>query len=98
MKGKFALKAVYSFETQKKIWKGAYRLGPPYYWNEPAAASALKGKAKEAWSAWYNPKNPAQSALEKAFPSGLCFRTLVCYALLIYFFLLRRRFIKIIIN
>ena len=91
VKGKFALKAVYSFEVKEKTWNGSTRFRPPYFWNEPAAIAALKAKAKESLSAWYDPQNPSRSALEKAFPSGLLFRTVICYGVLIYFLLLRPR-------
>ena len=92
VKGKFALKAFYSFEAQNKIWKGSCRFNPPYFWNEPSAMAALKAKAKEPVSAWYNPNNPSHSSLEKRFPSSLLFRTIICYGVLIYFFFVRRKF------
>ncbi len=88
--GKYALKAVYSFDGNR----GEYRFNPPYYWNEPSAVAALKAKAKESLSAWYNPDNPSQSALERAFPRGLVFRLLICYGVLLYFFVLRRRIVN----
>ncbi len=89
IEGQFSLKATYSFEAKEKNWKNSFRLSKPYYWNEPAAISALKRLAKDDWSAWYSPKDPSSSALEKNFPSGLLFRTVICYALLIYFLLLK---------
>jgi hypothetical protein len=91
VKGKFALQAAYSFEAQGKIWENSFRLLKPYYWNEPAAISSMKRLAKEEWSAWYDPKNPDHSALEKSLPIGLLFRTMICYGVLIYFFYLQRR-------
>ncbi len=89
VKGKFALRGVYVFQVQGKNWQGSSRLLPPYYWNEPSALAALKVKAKESWTVWYNPNHPDHSALQKSFPSGLLFRTLVCYSVLIYFFVMK---------
>src|SRR3990167_6430839 len=85
MEGSFALKAFYSFETQGKIWNGTTLLSKPWYLNEPSALLALKGKAKEEWLAWFNPKNPEHSSLEKVFPIGLLVRVLICYGVFIYF-------------
>lgn len=87
----FSLKADYTFRAQEKNWQGSAVLGGPPYLNEIAALSALKVKAKQPWSAWYNPKNPSFSALEKSFPAGLLVRTLIVYGVLIYFFYLKRK-------
>lgn len=92
---RFALKASYGFESQKKTWHGSFILSPPYHLNEPAALSALKAKAKQNWTVWYNPNNPANSALEKHFPVGLLIRALVSYAVLSYFFYLYKVAIRV---
>lgn len=86
-----ALKADYTFEAQGKTCRSSYLFSPPYHLNEGAAFSALKQKAKESWTVWYNPKNPSTSALEKAFPTSLLIRTLICYGVIVYFLLLNRR-------
>jgi hypothetical protein len=91
IKNRFALKADYVFEAQKKNWSGSFTLNPPHYLNEMAALSALKEKAKEGWTAYYNSKKPEVSALEKRFPTGLLIRALICYGVLIYFWLLKRK-------
>lgn len=91
LKNQFALKADYTFEAQEKSWPGSFMLNPPYYLNEMAALSALKERAKENWTTWYNPKNPRDSALEKHFPVGLLIRTLICYGVLVYFLFLKRK-------
>jgi hypothetical protein len=96
VKGNFALAAHYSFVADNKTFSGACRLRPPYYWNEAAAIAALKNRAKEGWTAWYDPSNPSRSSLEKGFPSGLLIRTLICYGVLIYFLLFKRKLVKII--
>jgi len=91
IKGRFALKAGYTFEAQEKNCPGSYTLNPPHYLNEGAALSGLKEKAKESWTVWYNPKNVKTSALEKSFPVGLLIRTFICFSVLIYFITLRRK-------
>jgi hypothetical protein len=95
IKDHFAIKANYGFEAQEKIWNDSFTLNPPYYLNEQAALSSLKGMAKENWQAWYNPKNPTHSALERAFPLGLLIRTLICYGILIYFLYLYKVTIRV---
>lgn len=91
IKNQFGLKAEYKFNAQEKNWQGAFILSPPYFLNEMAALDALKGLAKNDWNVWYELKNPKISALEKNFPTGLLFRTLICYVVLIYFFYLNKR-------
>jgi hypothetical protein len=91
IKNRFALKADYTFDSQGKSWQGSSTLLPPHYLNEMAALEALKGRAKESWTVWHNPKNPQVSALEKSFPTGLLIRSLICYGVLVYFVLLKRR-------
>lgn len=95
MKDRFGLKAKYGFAIQEKTWQGLFTLSPPYYLNEMAALSALKEKAKNSWTVWYNPKNPQISALEKSFPIGLLIRALICYGVLIYFFCLCKRLARV---
>lgn len=90
IKGKYGLKADYTFEVQKKSLSGAFLLNPPYYLNENAALSALKKRAKENWAVWYNPKKLSISALEKSFPTELLIKTVICYGVIIYFFRLNR--------
>lgn len=94
LEGRFALKAVYSFEAQAKIWSGAALLPKPWYLNEPAALAALKDKAKQRWTVCFNPTSPDQSSLGREFPLGLLCRSLVCYAVFGYFII----FFKKIVN
>jgi hypothetical protein len=95
VKDRFALKASYSFDAQNKTYQGLFTLSPPYYLNEMAALSALKAKAKESWSAWYRPKNPQISALEKSLPVSLLIRSMICYGVLIYFFYFYKRLVRV---
>jgi len=94
VKENFALKATYSLNVDDRRYVGSYRFSPPYFWNEPAALTALNVKAKEKWLVWYDPSCPERSALEKSFPYSLLIRTLVCYAVLIYFFIFNRKLFK----
>lgn len=95
VKGRFALLAKYEFENKEKICQGSYTFEPPHYLNEAAAVEALKRMAKENWTAWYDPKNVVHSALEKSFPRGLAVRTAICYGVLVYFFYLYKRLIRL---
>ncbi len=97
-KGKFPLKAYYSFEANGNVWQGATRVSGPWDLNEAAAVASLQKKAKETWTAWFNPNDPSKSTLEKEFPSGLLVRTSICYGVILYFILFFRRFAKPIYN
>ena len=91
VKNRFAIKANFSFNDRQ----GEFTLLPPYYLNEFAALAALKEKAKQDWTVWYNPKNPQISALQKSFPVGLLVKALICYGVIIYFFCLYKRLSRV---
>jgi hypothetical protein len=91
LKNKFTIKGNFQFDAEGKTWSGESVLLPPYYLNEFAALAALKEKAKNQWTVWYNPQNISLSALEKSFPTGLLVRSLICYGVIIYFFCLYKR-------
>ena len=95
VKDRFALKAEYEFNAQEKSCQSSFTLNPPYFLNEMAALGALKELAKNDWGVWYHPKTPQQSALQKSFPTGLLFRTLICYGVLIYFFYLTKKVVRL---
>jgi len=95
IKNRYAIKSNFEFEAKGKNWRGEFTLLAPYYLNEFAALSALKEKAKEKWSAWYNSSNPQISALQKSFPVGLLLRSLICYGVIIYFFCLYKRLVRV---
>jgi len=87
VKENFALKATYSLNVGDRGYVGSYRFPPPYFWNEPAALTALSIKAKEKWLVWYDPSSPDRSALEKIFPVGLLCRVgLLCCINLLFCF------------
>lgn len=86
-KGAFVLRAKYSFTDRV----GAYTFSSPRYLNEPSALMALKEKAKQSQSVWFNPSNPAASFLETPFPLAYLIKTLVSLSASIYFFLLFNR-------
>lgn len=90
LKNKFAIKADFSFIVDGKAWPGSYTFPEPYYLNEWAALSELKKKAKESWIAHY--RAPHQAVLEKTFPASTAVKTVICYAVLLYFGFLRRKY------
>jgi len=89
--GRFSLQGTYTFQYQGNLWKGVSRLPPPYFLNEPAAVTSLRERAKQPWTAWYNPNNPSLSSLHRTFPTNLFFRAITCYVVLFYFLLVRIR-------
>lgn len=89
LKNKFALKADFSFDAIGKAWPGSYTFPEPYHLNEWAALSELKKKAKAPWIAHYH--NPEEAILEKNFPTSTLVKTVICYFVLLYFVVLRRK-------
>ncbi len=70
------------------------RFSEPWHLNEASALHAVREKAKENWTVWFNPNAPLKSSLEKVFPLGLFVRTFICYGVLIYFVIIFRKFIR----
>lgn len=87
---RWAVRAVYSMNLKGKIWLGSSLLEEYRFLNEETAFRVLKDLAKREWTAWYNPKNPTHSSLEKNFPTNLMIRTLISFSVLLYFFIFQR--------
>jgi len=92
--GKFPIYGYYYFEAGDASWPGSTRLGEPWHLNENSAVAALKERAKERWTVWFNPQNPSESTLERFFPVGLLIRMIICYIVFSYFVLFVRRSVK----
>lgn len=92
LKNKFALKASYTFGFKEKIWQGSSVLNAPHHLNEMAALADLKKKAKEPWQVYFKSHNPNISSLERTFPLGLLVRFSCSLCVLIYFFVLNKRY------
>ncbi|MBU6384105.1 MAG: hypothetical protein KGQ49_00670 [Verrucomicrobia bacterium] len=89
IKKQFAIQALFTIQTQEKDWQNSFTFPPPYYPNEWAALSELKIMAKKGWTAHY--KYPNQALLQNEFPLNLCIRTMICFGVLGYFFILNRK-------
>jgi hypothetical protein len=93
-KDRVAIKTRYQFKYQDKIIRGEFTF-PPRYLNEYAALEAIQIKAKEEQTVWFNPRHPKSSALQKNFPTSLTFKTIICIAVIIYFFCIFKRFNRV---
>ncbi len=84
----------YTFEAQGKIYQGKTRFREPTFLNKLAAGYQLDEWKTHAWSAWYDPKNPECSSLQKLFPYKNCVYALLVMGVLGYFtgMLFRGRF------
>lgn len=65
---KYVLKARYTFRVLNETKSGEAVISDHHYWNQKAAEMDIPDYAKRKWTAWYNPKNPDHSALQKHFP------------------------------
>ncbi len=92
LKKEFGVKAAFTFEGRS----GTFTFPPPYFPNEGAALSAMKTWAKEPWTAHY--PHSGEAVLQKQFPLNLLFRTCICYGVLVYFLILRRKLKQFIVN
>ncbi len=96
VKKKFVIKADYTFGAEGNPLSGSHTFKTPLYLNERAAFLDLKKMAKDPWIAFYKAKDPESSCLEKSFPTGLLIRTLICYGVVAYFFILRRNYNRLL--
>src|SRR4051812_20762139 len=72
---RWAIRAIYSINVQGVYLKKATLFANDRFVNKEVAIRELELMAKKNWKAWYNPKNPSQSSLEKKFPFNLLIRT-----------------------
>lgn len=85
VQGKFIVRAAYSFELENSLRTGSSAVDGAWYLNEAAAVGDLREKANRQWLVWFDPSSPSISSIEKSFPKGLLFRTVVCYAVFVWF-------------
>lgn len=87
---KFNVQATYSYEVNKNLYKGTTQFKRPIFLNRYAAEAEIKEWSGFDWSVWYDPHHPQESHLQRIFPFKDFFYSLVCLAVLVYFFILKR--------
>ncbi len=92
---RYGATAVYEYTFQDQIFRGKTTLQDAWM-SEAGALSEIKEKSLNGWVAHYNPENPVQSSLEKRFPMGYLVRSGLCFCVLIYFYMLRKKLTSII--
>jgi hypothetical protein len=88
---KLYLKCSYTFEVNGTLHEGKTRFMQPEFLNRPSAEQALTTFSSYSWSAWYAPKNPSFSSLQKLFPYKNSFSALISLGVLLYFYFLYRQ-------
>jgi hypothetical protein len=83
----FEVRAYYSFKYQGREYQGSGRIGDLYP-NPWAASHAKEQFYRGSWRAWFNPKHPDHSLLEKKFPLKRMLSAVILVGLFIYFFIL----------
>jgi hypothetical protein len=83
--GKFTVEAGYHFEIPNRSIEGRYAFPKPVYPNPHLANDLVERWEDRSWEIWYNPKNPYQVSLQKAFPTKKVFQFGLSLAILIYF-------------
>jgi len=81
----YVLHADYRLQLPTQVVDGGSDLPSQRLLNPWAAEQAIKKMQTRSWKAWYNPRNPHNSALQKYFPTKECISALVLWALLLYF-------------
>lgn len=86
----FAIEATYAFEIEGTTFHGKTLFAKPYHLNLPSAERQIKLFSERNWSAWYSPKNPALSALERVFPMKKIVYAVTVLGVCGYFWALRQ--------
>lgn len=81
----FPIQTTYHFEFQGKTYQCKAFLHPPYHLNRPSAEKALKNLEQQQWIAWFDPRNPHFSLLQKEFPFKKMIYTLIALGVTCYF-------------
>ena len=80
---RYGVKGDYEYKIKEKTYRSATRLSGPLFMNEEAAIDSVKKIS--SWVSHYNPSNPGESSLERAFPKGFAIRFFLCLLTLVYF-------------
>jgi hypothetical protein len=94
---RYAIWAVYEYESKEKILINRARFPGPLFLNEEAAEKELRAKSKQSITAYYDPSNPTRSALGRAFPTSYGIRCIISFLILVYFFSFKKK-LKSIFN
>ncbi|MES2345264.1 MAG: hypothetical protein V4494_04935 [Chlamydiota bacterium] len=86
---RYVISGHYSYRVNGQIYEGETLFDRVHYLNRPAAEKDLEKWEKMSWEAWYNPKDPKQSSLQKMFPFKKCLYALLTLGVFIYFLILR---------
>lgn len=81
----FPLQATYHFGFQGKTYQCKTVLPPPYHLNRLSAEKAIKNLEKFRWMAWFDPRNPSISSLQKEFPLKKTIYALIALGITCYF-------------
>lgn len=93
-KGKFFLFAAYELEFENKIYTKRQELKEGPFINEYAAILALQKRAKKPHVAFYFPKDPSRSSLEKGLFWAPFYKALLALGVSVYFCYLKRKVFK----
>lgn len=94
VQGKFIVNAVYSFGSGDSSWMGSSIVDRSWYLNETSAIEDLREKANRQWLVWFSPSDPSRSSIEKSFPKGLLFRTMICYIVFVWFVVFLKKILE----
>lgn len=89
-KGRYHLKASYSFELEGKSYENITLIQNPSFPNPYAAEITLASCNKSSWMVFYNPNNPFKNSLEKVFPFSSFIYFLLSLTVSLYFLILKK--------
>lgn len=81
----YRLLANYIFEIKGKKYEGSYLFKEPVFLNQFSAEDEKNLWKASSWYAWYSPRNPQFSSLQKLFPYKSCSYAIVTFFVLIFF-------------
>jgi len=93
---RYAIWVVYEYAPKEKILTNKAKFPAPLFLNEDAAEKELR--ANRSLTAYYDPFNPARSALERTFPLNTGIKCIISFLILLYFVFFKKNCNRYLIN
>jgi len=81
----FGIEAAYEYQVNERTYSAKTVFKQPVYLNSYSAEKDLYKWEEQTWRAWYDPKSPSFSTLQKLFPFKTCIQAGVTLGILFYF-------------
>jgi hypothetical protein len=86
---RYVISGHYSYRVKGENYEGETLFDRVHYLNRSSAERELMRWQQLNWDAWYNPRNPEQSSLQRMFPFKACLYAVLTLGVFVYFLILR---------